>query len=217
MKPARVLIVDEHPVTRKGIQWIASTDPTLQIVGEAENGAEAIRQAHILQPDLVLMDLLTPPESGIQTIVELKRRYPNLKVIVLTRFEDINLIKAVMAAGADGYLLKETAIETLRQALQAVQQGGMPLHPRVARQLIGEVTKHKAIHSPSHLTGRQKEVLQLVARGLSNKEVAQALNLSEGTVKIHVGHILDKLNLSRRTEAAVWAVQMGLVFLQEEQ
>jgi DNA-binding NarL/FixJ family response regulator len=136
---------------------------------------------------------------------------PNIKIIVLTTFEDEARVKAAMEAGADGYLLKDADGEVLLQAIQAVRQGDAPLHPRVTRHLLKGVVKHQDGSITGRLTEREQEVLQLVGKGWSNKTIAQALNLSEGTVKIHVSNILSKLNVSSRTEAAVRAMQMGLI------
>lgn len=211
MKKIRVLIVDDHAVVRKGVQMIVSTEPLIQIVGEANNGQDAVRQVKDLQPDVILMDLVMPHKDGIEAIAEIKRNDPDVKIIVLTTFEDEEKIKAAMHAGVDGYLLKDADGEALLQAIQAVRKGDMPLHPRVARYLFKGTKRPNDTNGTGHLTPREKEVLELVAKGLSNKEVAQALHLSEGTVKVHVSNILGKLDASSRTEAAVWAAQMGLI------
>ena len=211
MKQIHVLIVDDHAVVRIGIQMMISTEPTIKVIGEAKDGLDAIRQVKHLQPDIVLMDLVMPQGDGTEAIVEIKRDCPNVKIIVLTTFDDDSKIKAAMEAGADGYLLKDADGEALLQAIQATQHGEMPLHPRVARHLIRGVTNSIDVNGVGHLTEREKEILRLVAKGLSNKIVAQGLNLSEGTVKIHVSNILAKLRVSNRIEAALWAMQKGLV------
>jgi len=214
MNPTRVLIVDDHAVVRKGIQMFLSTEPSIRVVAEAEDGQEAIRQAKSLQPDVVLMDLVMPQEDGIEAIAEIKRCVLNIKVIALTSFKDEAKFKAAIEAGADGYLLKDADGDSLLQAIRAVQQGGMPIDPQVARHFVRDGMQREA--TTGHLTEREKEVLQLVARGLSNKAVAQALKISEGTAKVHISNILGKLNASSRTEAAVQALQMGLVLPGEE-
>jgi DNA-binding NarL/FixJ family response regulator len=217
MEKIRVFVVDDHIVVRKGIRMIVDTEPSIQIVGEAENGQSAIRQVKSLQPDVVLMDLVMPGDGGIEAIAEIKRDHPHIKIIALTTFEDADRINAAMEAGADGYLLKDADGEALLQAIQAAQRGDMPLHPRIARYLFTGATKDiDTEDSVECLTEREKEVLKLVAKGWSNKDVAQVLNLSEGTVKVHVSNILGKLNLSSRTEAAVWAVRIGLIVPEEE-
>jgi DNA-binding NarL/FixJ family response regulator len=213
MEKIRVLIVDDHTVVRQGIRMIASTEPTIEIVGEATDGESAVRRVERVRPHVILMDLVMPGEGGLKAISEIKRNHPEIKVIVLTTFEDEDKIKAAMQAGVDGYLLKDADGEALLNAILAARQGDMPLHPRVARYLFKGTTHSDNINGSADLTSREKEVLELVAKGLSNKDVAQILNLSEGTVKVHVSNILSKLNVSSRTEAAVWAAQMGLISL----
>jgi NarL family two-component system response regulator LiaR len=216
MSQIRVLIVDDHAVVRKGIQMFLSTEPCIQAVGEAEDGQDAVRQAKSLQPDVVLMDLVMPKGDGVEAIAGIKRCVPNAKIIVLTTFKDGARINAALQAGADGYLLKDADGDALLQAIHAVQKGDSPLDPCVARHLVSSVTNHKDSDGVRHLTEREKEVLRLVAQGLSNKAVARALHLSEGTARIHVSNILGKLNALSRTEAAVRAVQLGLISLGQE-
>jgi NarL family two-component system response regulator LiaR len=213
MNYTRVLIVDDHGVVRKGIQMFLATEPSIQVVGEAGDGQGAIRKATDLRPDVILMDLVMPHGDGVEAIAEIKRRIPNVKIIVLTTFKDGARINAALQAGADGYLLKDADGDALLQAIHAVQQGNAPLDPYVARHLVSNVTQHKDADGIKNLTEREKEVLSLVAQGLSNRAVARALNLSEGTARIHVSNILGKLNALSRTEAAVRAVQMGLISL----
>jgi DNA-binding NarL/FixJ family response regulator len=216
MSQIRVLIVDDHAVVRKGIQMFLSTEPSIQAVGEANDGQDAVRKAISLQPDVVLMDLVMPKGDGIEAIAKIKGCVSNVKIIVLTTFKDGGRINAALQAGADGYLLKDADGDALLQAIHAVQQGNAPLHPSVARHLVSNVTQDKGADGISHLTEREKEVLRLVAKGLSNKAVARALNLSEGTTRIHVSNILGKLNALSRTEAAVKAVQLGLISLGQD-
>ena len=216
MNYTRVLIVDDHGVVRKGIQMFLATEPSIQVVGEAGDGQGAIRKATDLRPDVILMDLVMPHGDGVEAIAEIKRRIPNVKIIVLTTFKDGARINAALQAGADGYLLKDADGDALLQAIHAVQQGNAPLDPYVARHLVSNVTQHKDADGIKNLTEREKEVLSLVAQGLSNRAVARALNLSEGTARIHVSNILGKLNALSRTEAAVRAVQLGLISLGQE-
>lgn len=213
MKQIRVLIVDDHAVVRLGIQMMINTEPTIKVVGEAKDGQEAIRQVKHLRPDIVLMDLVMPQGDGVEAIAETKRDYPEVKIIVLTTFDDDLKIHAAMKAGADGYLLKDADGEALLRAIRSVQQGEMPLHPRIARRLIRGEAKPNGTNGIGHLTEREKEILQLVAKGCSNKIVAQDLNLSEGTVKVHVSNIFAKLGVSSRLEAALWATQKGLALV----
>jgi DNA-binding NarL/FixJ family response regulator len=214
MKQTRLLIVDDHEIVRKGIQMFLNTAPSIHIVGEAESGWDAVRKAKELQPDVILMDLVMPQGDGIEAIAELRRSPSQVKIVVLTTFGDEARVIAAVKAGANGYLLKDANGETLLQAIQAVQRGGMPLHPSVTRYLLKDVSPPQS-NGHTHLTEREKEILKLVTRGLSNKEIAQILKLSDGTVKVHVSNILSKLNVASRTEAATWALQMGLVSLEE--
>ncbi len=214
MKPTRLLIVDDHVIVRKGILMFLSTEHTIEIVGEAESGQDALRQAKASRPDVILMDLIMPQGDGLEAITWLKQELPDIKIIVLTTFDDEGRVKAALKAGADGYLLKDADGATLLRAIQAVQNGGMPLHPTINKYLLKE-SYQNGYSGHTYLTKREKEVLQLVARGLSNKGVGQALQLSEGTIKIHVSNILSKLHMASRTEAATWAIQAGLVSLEE--
>ncbi|MCL4295428.1 MAG: response regulator transcription factor [Anaerolineae bacterium] len=218
MERIRVLVVDDHTVVRTGIQMLVSTEPAIQIVGEAKNGREAIYLAQVLQPDIIVMDLVMPEKNGIEAIAQIKRDYPGIKILVLTTFEDEIQINAALEAGADGYQLKDANGEALLHAIRATQMGDMPLHPRVARYLFKFKAPRESISLSrvNGLTEREREVLQLIARGLGNKEIAQILNLTTGTVKIHVSNILSKLKVSTRTEASVLAAQAGLVTLETQ-
>lgn len=216
MNATRVLIVDDHAVVRRGIQMFLETDPSIQIVGEAEDCQDAVRKATSLQPDVILMDLVMPHGDGIEAIAEIKCHNPDLKVVVLTTFGDESRVRAAMEAGADGYLLKDADGGALLQAVHAVQQGDMPIHPRVAQHLVRDFTKHDDTNGNKCLTEREKEILQLVSQGLSNKAIAQILSLSAGTVKVHVSNIFEKLGVSNRTEASVLALQMGLISSTED-
>jgi len=215
MNRIRLLVADDHAVVRKGIQMFLSTEPSIQLVGEAEDCQDTIRKVTSLQPDVVLMDLVMPEGSGLETIAEIKRRLPNVKVIVLTMFQDQTSVTVAMKAGADGYLLKDAEGEKLLQAIHSVQCGEVPLDPRVALYMAEDHARNYHPGGSKLLTKRETEILQLLANGLSNQAMAQALNISQDTVKAHVSSILRKLNASGRTEAAVWATQMGLIALDE--
>lgn len=216
MSVTRVLIVDDHAIVRRGIQMLLDTDPSIQIVGEAQDCQDAVRKAKSLQPDVILMDLVMPHGGGIEATEKIKRYSPDLKIIVLTTFGDEPRVKAAMQAGADGYLLKDADGNALLQAVHAVQQGAMPIHPHVAHHLVKNLTKREEMNGSTSLTERETEILRLVSQGLSNKAIAQDLSLSVGTVKVHVSHILDKLDVSNRTEASMRALQMGLITQAED-
>ena len=209
MKQIRLLIVDDHAIIRKGISMYLDTEPTIKIVGEAVDGRDGIRMTERLQPDVILMDLVMPVMDGIEAISYLKQHLPSPKIIVLTTFGDQDKFKAAMAAGADGFLLKDSDGKALVQAIKAVQQGEMPLHPSVTSYLVKSIDpKNKS--DRDQLTRREREVLRLLTRGWSNQEVAQELGISRGTVKVYVSHILQKLSASSRTEAALMAMNEGL-------
>jgi DNA-binding NarL/FixJ family response regulator len=207
----RVLIVDDHAVVRRGIQMFLNTEASVQIVGEAENCSQAVQEARMLQPDVILMDLVMPMGDGVEAIAEIKRHSPDIKIIVLTTFADEPRIQAALKAGANGYLLKDADEGALLKAIHDVTQGDIPLNPHIARHLVNSLTLHDDVPGDRPLTEREKEILRLVAQGLSNKAIAQSLGLTEGTIKVHVSNILGKLNVSSRTEASVRALQTGLI------
>ncbi len=205
--PIRTLIVDDHSVVRQGLQMFLGADPEIEIVGEASDGAEALRQARKLRPDVVLMDLLMPVMDGIAATAAIRSEFPDTEVVALTSvLEDASVIEAVRV-GAIGYLLKDTKAQELRLAIKAAAAGQVQLSPKVAMRLMREVT---APEHPEPLTERETDVLRLLAQGHSNKEIAQRLNIGEQTVKTHVGHILHKLGVSSRTQAALHAARIGL-------
>ena len=207
----RILIVDDHSVVRQGLRMFLSLDPELEVIGEAADGAEALKKAHELKPDVVLMDLLMPVMDGITATGIIRRELPDTEVIALTSvLEDSSVIGAVRA-GAIGYLLKDTQADELRRAIKAAANGQVQLSPKAAARLMREV---RAPDSPETLTERETEVLRLLAQGKSNKEVAQALTIGEKTVKTHVSSILSKLGVPSRTQAALYAVRIGLVSIE---
>jgi len=211
MNATRVLIVDDHAVVRRGIQMFLATDPDIQLVGEAADCQGAVQKAKHLQPDVILMDLVMPRGDGIEAIGEIKRTNPDVKIIVLTTFGDEPRVKAAMEAGASGYLLKDADGDALLKAVHAAQKGAMPIHPQVTQHLVRSFIKGEDTTGAKSLTEREKEILGLLSRGSSNKAIADALDLSPGTVKVHVSNILGKLNVSNRTEASIRALQMGLI------
>jgi DNA-binding NarL/FixJ family response regulator len=204
----RTLIVDDHSVVRQGLQMFLGADPEIEIVGEACDGAEALRMARQLRPDVVLMDLLMPVMDGIAATAAIRRELPDIEVVALTSvLEDASVIEAVRV-GAIGYLLKDTEAQELRRAIKAAAAGQVQLSPKVAMRLIREVASPE---HPQPLTERETDVLRLLAQGQSNKEIAHSLSIGEQTVKTHVGHILSKLGVSSRTQAALHALRIGLV------
>lgn len=209
----RILLVDDHSVVRQGLRMFLSLDSDLEVVGEAENGAEAIKQTAKLKPDVVLMDLLMPVMDGITAIGEIRRDMPDTEVIALTSvLEDASVVGAVKA-GAIGYLLKDTQSDELCRAIKAAAAGQVQLSPQAAARLMREV---RAPESPETLTERETDVLRLLAHGLANKEIALQLSIGEKTVKTHVSNVLLKLNVRSRTQAALYAAQIGLTSLKAE-
>jgi two-component system, NarL family, response regulator LiaR len=205
----RVLIADDHGVVRQGLRMFLGADPELEIVGEARDGAEAVRSALELRPDVVLMDLLMPVMDGISAIAAIRRLAPDIEVVALTSvLEDASVVEAIRA-GAIGYLLKDTEARELSRAIKAAAAGQVQLSPQAAARLVKEVRTPEQIREP--LTERETDVLRLLAQGKSNKEIARASNITEQTVKTHVSHILDKLDVPSRTQAALYAIRTGLI------
>lgn len=204
----RVLVADDHAVVRQGLQMFLALDDEITIVGEACDGRQAVELAHELQPDVILMDLLMPELDGIEAIKILRRELPDIEIIALTSvLEDSSVVGAVRA-GVVGYLLKDTEADELVRAIKAAAQGQVQLSPQAAARLMREV---RMPDSPETLTEREVEVLRQLALGYSNKEIAQHLSIGEKTVKTHVSNILSKLNVASRTQAALYAVRLGLV------
>ena len=204
----RILIVDDHAVVRQGLRMFLELDDELEIVGEAANGEEAIRRARELLPDVVLMDILMPQMDGIAATTAIRRELPDVEVIALTSVLEDKAVFGAVRAGAIGYLLKDTQADDLCRAIRAAAGGQVQLSPQAALRLMREV---QIPQSPEKLTPRETEVLRLLARGMSNKEIGTELFIGEKTVKTHVSSILSKLDVPSRTQAALYAVRIGLV------
>ena len=207
----RILVVDDHKVVRKGLRMFLAADPELEVVGEATNGAEALRLAKELEPDVVLMDLLMPVMDGIAATEAIRRESPGVEVIALTSVLEDSAVYGAMRAGAIGYLLKDIDANELCRAIKQAAAGQVSLSPSAAERLLREVPPPK---DPQPLTQRETEVLQQLALGKSNQQIAQALVIADKTVRTHVSNILRKLGVSSRTQAALWAVRSGLVDLE---
>ena len=205
----KVLIADDHAVLRHGLRLILQEDPRLTVVGEAADGAEAVAQTLALTPDVVLMDIELPDMSGIEATRRIRAACPQTRVLILTVSDRNADLLGAFKAGARGYLLKHVDSREVLDAIHRVAAGEAILPPNLAARLLDHLTKPEP--APEELTDREKEVLQHIAQGLGNKEIAAALNISENTVKTHVRHILSKLNLRSRAEAAAYAVRVGLV------
>jgi NarL family two-component system response regulator LiaR len=210
----RVLIADDHPVVREGLRGLIEIQPNLELAGEAVDGAEAVEKARSLQPDLILLDMVMPHKDGVQAIGEIKQGNPQARILVLTSFSESEKALPAIKAGALGYLLKDSAPEELLQAISNVYHGQISLHPAIARLLVQELSQPSNLPPTEEpLTEREVEVLQLIAQGLSNQEIADTLMVGERTVSTHVSNILDKLHLANRTQAALYALRKGLASL----
>jgi NarL family two-component system response regulator LiaR len=206
-----VVIVDDHPVVRQGLRTFLAVQEGIAVVGEAGDGAEALATVRSLAPDVVLLDLVMPGIDGVAAIARLTEESPDARVLVLTSFADDDKLLAAVQAGAAGYLLKDVAPAELAEAVRAVARGEAALSSRPAARLLREYAQGGSGASPVALTGREREVLTLVGRGLANKQIARELSIAEKTVKTHVSHVLSKLGLADRTQAALYAVRVGLV------
>ncbi len=216
-QPIRVLVVDDHLVVRRGIRALLATEPDIQVVGEACNGAEAVTEASALNPDVILMDLVMPQMDGIAAIEHILANQPTARILVLTSFDGDDNVFPAIRAGALGYTLKDFGPEELVRAIQRVHRGESSLHPAVARRVLQELAHpYLRPNTADPLTEREVDVLRLVARGDSNQEISTALRIGEGTVRAHVSNILSKLHVSSRTQAALYALREGLAFLDDK-
>lgn len=209
----RVLLVDDHSVVREGLRMFLGRDPEVAVVGEAANGAEAVQLARHLHPDVVLMDLLMPGVDGIEATSVIRKELPETEVIALTSVLESASVVGAVKAGAIGYLLKDTQAPELRRAVKAAAAGQIQLAPQAAAYLMREVRTETTLEP---LTERETDVLRLLARGHSNKEIAIHLQIVEDTVKTHIRHILAKLGVRSRTQAALYAIRLGLVSKSQE-
>jgi NarL family two-component system response regulator LiaR len=214
MTKISVLIVDDHGIVREGLRTYLELMDDIEVIGEAENGVEAVAQVRQHRPDVVLMDLVMPEMDGIEATRQVIAVSPTSKVLVLSSFTDDERVFPAIKAGAAGYLLKDVSPPDLAHAIQAVHQGKTQLHPDIARKLMDQVVSAELepADAASELTARELEVLRLVAQGMSNREIAQALTIRDKTVKTHVSNILSKLHLADRTQAAIYALKEGLAF-----
>lgn len=215
MKPIRVLIVDDHEIVREGLQTLLAEDADFEVVGMAGDGAAAVTLAEKESPDVILMDLLMPGLDGIEATRRILSHNPAARVVVLTTFADDQRVRDAIQAGAIGYLLKDVLKTDLLRALHDAAVGRPSLHPEVQQRLMREVAGRASTvqeQAPPHssLTEREVEILRLIADGRSNKEIAAALHLTEGTIKGYVSTIFDKLGVEDRTQAALYAVKHGV-------
>lgn len=209
--PIRVLIVDDHAVVRRGLRGFFELLDDIEVVGEAEDGEEAVRIVGELEPDVVVMDLLMPVLDGIAATARIKALRPDTEVVALTSFIEEDRVTAALEAGASGYLLKDAEADDVATAIRRAHAGEVHLDPQVARLLAERLRARRSDPGPREpLTEREREVLGLVAKGLSNKEIAARLAITERTARTHVSNILGKLDLASRTQAALWAIEHKL-------
>lgn len=217
MKEAiQILIVDAYAVVREGLRAFISTEPGMVVVGEAADGETAVQQCQVLQPDVMVTDLALPNNEGLDAIRVIKRTYPQVHILVLTNFAEEERVLAAMKAGAQGYMLKDATTQDVIQAIRDVYRGKVVLHPSVAYVLLRALQTQDTADEAAlqSLTDREIEVLKLVARGRTNQDIAAQLEIDERTVRIHVTHILQKLDLHNRTQAALFALRNGLSALE---
>ena len=214
--PIRVLIVDDHSIVREGIEVLLSEIKDIEVVGTAKSGDEGIALTRELRPDVVLMDLVMPRMNGVEATRRITADYPNARVLILTSFVAADQVFPAIKAGAMGYLLKDTTSAELVEGIRRVHRGEPSLHPEIARMMmdeIGQPTTGTKL-TPEPLTPRELEVLALVARGMSNKEIAEELTISPETSRTHVNRILSKLHLANRVQATLYALREGIASLQ---
>lgn len=207
----RVLLVDDHAILRRGLALMLGTDPSMVLAGEAKNGDEAIQMAKLLQPDIIVMDISMSGMNGIECTRTLSEKYPSIKVLILSMHRDPVYVREAMRVGAKGYLLKEDTEDNLLSAIHHVARGNAFLSPAIADVIVTDFRKH--VSNPLDLlTTREREVLYLIAEGLTNKEVAKRLNLSVYTIEAHRSRVMEKLNLQSSVDLVRFAMRHGLIF-----
>jgi two-component system, NarL family, response regulator LiaR len=214
--PIRVLIADDHAIVRKGIRALLSTESDIEVLGEAEDGAQAVALAAKLRPDVILMDLVMPGTDGIEATRQITAQQPGARILVLTSFAADDKVFPAIKAGALGYLLKDSGPDDLVRAIHQVHRGEPTLEPSIARKVLSELSQTpKKPLSPDPLTDRELDVLRLLAQGKSNRDIAEQLVITEMTVRTHVSNILSKLHLASRTQAALYALKEGIASLED--
>lgn len=215
--PIRVLVVDDHPVVRQGIKSLLEEEDGLEVVGEAVNGREALEKVASLNPDVILMDLVMPEMTGIEAIEKITALHPNARILVMTSFAADDKVFPSIKAGALGYMLKDSDPEDLIRMIRQVFRGELSIHPTIARKVIHELNHPgREPLTPSPITEREVEILQLLAQGMENKEIAARLVVRDATVRTHVSNILRKLQLANRVQATLYALRTGLTTLEDE-
>jgi DNA-binding NarL/FixJ family response regulator len=216
-KPIRILIVDDHALVRKGLVALLDVKSGVEVIGEAADGDEAVKLARELNPDVILLDLAMPNKDGITALREIREENAESKVLILTSFTEESKVKAVLEAGASGFQLKDSSPAELLTAIQAVYQGNFFSHPKITKRILKGFDDDKPVVSANgELTDRELGILQLVASGYTNREIAEILSISDRTVSTHVSHILGKMGVDNRVKAAMKALNDGLIDLAED-
>ena len=214
MEAIKILLADDHPVVREGLFAMLSREHDFEVVGEAKDGVEAVNKANELNPDVVLMDLRMPEMDGVEAMRQIRSTMPNVKFIILTTYSDDDYIFSGIEAGARAYLLKDAPRDELFKAIRAVHMGESLIQPVVASKLLDRFTElSRRTPSGEELSGRELEILQLMAKGAANKEISAQLNISQSTVKTHIANIFQKLGVNDRTEAVTQALKKGIIRL----
>lgn len=206
----RLLLVDDHAVVREGLKMILALEDNLEIIGEASNGSEAVEESKRIRPDVIIMDLQMPVMNGVEAIAAIKTEQPEIEIIALTSVLEDKMVIGAVEAGAAGYLLKEGKSDILVEAINAAARGEVRLHPEASKRLAKEI---RAPEMRETLTPRESDTLRWLARGYSNKGIAQQMGISEMTIKTHVSNILSKTHLNSRTQAALFALKEGYIGL----
>lgn len=211
----RILIADDHSIVREGLKALIATEPGIELVGEAADGIEAVAKTLTLEPDVILLDLVMPRQNGLEVIHQLRKHKSQTRILVLTSYTDNGKVFSAIRAGALGYLLKDSAPHELLRAIREVYHGAPALHPTVLEKLMREFDRDgDNLHDEEELTSREVDIIKLLSQGLSNQEIADKLFISERTVRTHVSNILMKLNLTNRTQLALYALKNGLATLE---
>jgi len=214
-KMIRVFHADDHALIREGVRALITTEPNMEMIGEAADGVQAVEKVLVLRPDVILMDLQMPEMTGIEAIIAIKAEMPEARILVVTSFADDANVFPAIKAGASGYLLKDSSPHDLIHAIHDVYAGRSSLHPIIAHKVIQELNRPSDLPPTEEpLTARELEILKYVAQGMSNQEIGEKLVLSERTVRTHVSHVLNKLHLANRTQAALYALREGYAQLE---
>lgn len=215
MSPIRVLLAEDHTIVRKGLRSLLDAEPGIEVVGEAEDGRQAIEKVEQLMPDVVLMDITMPVLNGLEATRQIKKLFSQIKVLILTVHSTEEYIFQILQAGASGYLIKQAAVEELISAIQAVYRGDTFLSPSMSRIILKESSRQTSTTTEkdnlARLTDREREVLQLVAEGRSNREIAQLLHVTVKTVEAHRAHVMEKLDLHSAAELTRYAIRKGII------